>query len=77
MSESTIEKPGPGSRPNSASADVPASKVAQEFDRGEAIDAAIDEAAREAMLFHKRMGNPIASWQDGKVVWIAPEDIPV
>lgn len=44
---------------------------------GKAIDAAVNAAIRDALLEHKRAGNPIASWKDGKVVWIAPEDIPV
>ena len=34
-------------------------------------------AVREALLFHKRIGNPVAIWRDGKVVWIPPEEIPV
>lgn len=34
-------------------------------------------AVREALLFHKRIGNPVAVWRDGKVVWIPPEEIPV
>jgi hypothetical protein len=24
---------------------------------------------------HKRLGNPIAEWRDGEVVWIPPEEI--
>lgn len=44
---------------------------------GKAIDAAVNAAIRDALLDHKRAGNPIASWKDGKVVWIAAEDIPV
>jgi hypothetical protein len=38
---------------------------------------ALRRAVRAALLEHKRAGNPIAAWRDGKVVWIAPEDIPV
>lgn len=34
-------------------------------------------AVREALQQHKRAGNPIAIWQDGQVVWLAPEDIPI
>jgi hypothetical protein len=34
-------------------------------------------AVREALLRHKRLGNPVAVWRDGKVVWIPPEEIPV
>lgn len=30
---------------------------------------------RAAILDHKRNGNPICEWRDGKVVWIQPEDI--
>ena len=33
-------------------------------------------AVREAVLAHKRAGNPIAEWRDGRVVWIPPEEIP-
>ena len=33
-------------------------------------------AVREALLRHKQAGNPVATWLDGRVVWVAPEDIP-
>jgi len=42
---------------------------------GKEIDAALKAAVREAKLQHKRAGNPIAVWRDGKVVWIPPEEI--
>lgn len=38
---------------------------------------AITLAVREALVQHKRAGNPVAIWRDGKVVWLPPEDIPV
>jgi hypothetical protein len=38
---------------------------------------ALKEAVRDALLRHKRAGNPVAVWRDGRVVWIAPDDIPV
>ena len=54
------------------------SDIAAKFDAGTEIDDAMWDAAREALLFHRRIGNPIATWSDdGKVVWIAPEDISV
>ena len=34
-------------------------------------------AVREALIRHKRLGNPIAVWRDGRVVWIPPAEIPV
>jgi hypothetical protein len=42
---------------------------------GRAIDRAINSAIREALLQHKRAGNPIAVWSRGKVVWLKPEEI--
>jgi hypothetical protein len=38
---------------------------------------AMTTAVREALLRHKLLGNPVAVWQDGRVVWLAPEEIPV
>ena len=38
---------------------------------------AIQAAVRAAILEHKQAGNPIADWQDGRVVIVAPEDIRV
>jgi hypothetical protein len=44
---------------------------------GRAVDEAMSEAVRHALLTHKRAGNPIASWKDGKVVIIPAEEIEV
>lgn len=38
---------------------------------------ALRQAVREALLNHKRAGNPVAVWQNERVEWIQPEDIPV
>jgi hypothetical protein len=45
--------------------------------QGEPVVAALRRAARNALLEHKRAGNPIASWKDGKVVIIPAEEIQV
>lgn len=37
----------------------------------------IGKAVRQALLQHKEAGNPIAVWEDGKVVWIPAEEIEV
>jgi hypothetical protein len=42
-----------------------------------AVLEAMRNAVREALLMHKKLGYPIATWKDGHVVWIEPEDIPV
>ena len=40
------------------------------------ILAAMRRAVREAVLEHKRLGNPIAVWREGRVVWLRPDEIP-
>lgn len=42
-----------------------------------AVEAAIAESVDEALLMHKRLGNPVASWENGRVVWIPADEIPV
>ena len=34
------------------------------------ITETLQRAVREAVLMHKRAGNPIAVWKDGKAVWV-------
>jgi secreted trypsin-like serine protease len=43
----------------------------------EAVDGAVRRAVRHALLTHKRAGNPVASWKDGRVVIIPAEEIQV
>jgi hypothetical protein len=43
--------------------------------QADALTAACQEAVREALLFHKRNGNSIAVWRDGRVVTVPPEEI--
>ena len=40
------------------------------------ILAEMQRAVHQAVLDHKRAGNPIAVWRDGRVVWIPAEQIP-
>jgi hypothetical protein len=47
------------------------------FREGTAIDAAMNAAAREAVLQHKQKGLPIVVWRDGKVVWIPASEIDI
>jgi hypothetical protein len=39
------------------------------------INEAISRAVQQAVLDHARAGRPVATWRDGKVVWIPPEEI--
>lgn len=45
------------------------------FEDGRLIDEAIKESVHKALMEHKRAGNPIATWKDGKVVLVQPEAI--
>jgi hypothetical protein len=36
---------------------------------------ALAEAVREALLHHKRAGQSVAIWRNGRVEWLSPEDI--
>ena len=44
---------------------------------GTLVDEAIRKAIRDAMLSHKRLGDPVVGWKDGKVVWIPADQIEV
>jgi hypothetical protein len=37
----------------------------------------IQAGIKEALLKHKKLGNSVCEWRDGKVVTIPPEEIPV
>jgi len=47
------------------------------FADNDLIDQAMKVAVRKALLQHKQAGNPVADWQNGMVVWLPPEQIPV
>ncbi len=51
--------------------------IAKVFADGHLIDEVIREGVHRALLEHKRAGNPIAVWRDGKVIMLQPEAIPV
>lgn len=47
------------------------------IDHGKDIENVLQRAVNHALLMHKRLGNPIATWRDGKVVIVPPEEIVV
>lgn len=44
---------------------------------GTLVDEAIRKATRDALLMHKKLGDPVVGWKDGKAVWIPAEEIDV
>ena len=55
-------------------AELEAASVADELIQDRILDA-IGNAVQEAIRDHKRAGNPIAEWRDGRVVLVPPEQI--
>ncbi len=47
------------------------------FREGKEVDNALRKAVQQALLQHKKAGNPVVEWRDGKIVIIQPEDINV
>lgn len=45
------------------------------FREGVEIHRALEVAAREAILHHKQLGQPIPVWRDGKIVFVSPEEL--
>lgn len=41
-----------------------------------AVDAAFRRAVRAALARHKREGNSVAVWRDGKVTLLTPDQLP-
>ena len=47
------------------------------FPTAKEVEGIFREAVQDALLMHKRLRNPIATFKDGKVVIIPPDEIPV
>ncbi|GAB4289202.1 MAG: hypothetical protein Fur0025_23610 [Oscillatoriaceae cyanobacterium] len=52
-------------------------RIDEVFAQGVLIDQAIKQAIDKAVWEHQQVGNPVAAWRDGKVVWIPPEELKI
>ena len=50
-------------------------KISRIFNDESTVTNAIQAGINAALLKHKQLGQPICVWREGKVVWIAPENI--
>ena len=50
-------------------------RISAFFPDPDKVTEALARGVREALLRHKRAGNPIVVWRDGQIVWIPPEEI--
>jgi hypothetical protein len=55
--------------------DQPRRSIAELFADDAVMNAAVEQAAREAVLKHAQAGQAVPTWRDGKVVWIPAEEM--
>jgi hypothetical protein len=55
--------------------DRPPLSAADRLARARALEAALQQAVRAAVLTHAWAGHPVAAGRAGKVVWIQPDEI--
>ncbi len=49
--------------------------IASLMKEGTQVDAALARGVREALERHCQAGVPAVEWQDGKCVWLSPDEI--
>jgi len=49
--------------------------ITELFDDGRAIDEALRLGVQDALIRHKRLGQRVATWKNGRVVVLEPADI--
>jgi hypothetical protein len=74
--KSMMPTPGDGSRRRSAGGEE-LRDIGEILWDHRLIESVLKRAVRDALLRHKRLGQSIAVWRDGKVVELPPEEIPV
>ncbi|MBC8413578.1 hypothetical protein H8E50_07900 [bacterium] len=52
-------------------------KITEAFANIEIITDAIQKGINEALLRHKKLGQPVVFKKDGKTVWLQPDEIEV
>ena len=55
--------------------DRPRQLIEEIFNDTKLIEAAVCRAVREAVLAQAKLGYPVATWRDGKVVWLEPAEV--
>lgn len=51
--------------------------IAERFADNDLVTRALGKGVRDALILHKKMGNPIAVSRNGKTVLIPPEEIQI
>lgn len=75
-SRSPTHRSGRGSRRYIVSTPERVTHADERVQDATVVEEALAKAVSEALRRHKRAGNPVPEWRDGKVRWLAPEEIP-
>lgn len=57
--------------------DLRSKKITEIFNDSARMAKIVQAGINDALLQHKRMGNPICEWRNGQIVWIPAEKISV
>lgn len=68
MNDTLIEAP-------EAAQDAAHAELIRRFSSDDVLFSLVKQAVHEAVLDHKRVGNPVAAIKDGQLVIVQPEDI--
>jgi hypothetical protein len=55
----------------------PADRIGRAFAEVTPVVDALTRGVRQALAVHKRLGHSVVVWENGKVVWLPAEEIPV
>lgn len=55
----------------------PKDPISEAFADGHAMDQAMRDGVQEALWRHKCLGESIVVWENGKIVWLSADEIPV
>jgi hypothetical protein len=56
---------------------APQDHISEVMNDPERVRKIIQAGINQALLEHKRLGNPVCGSKNGKVYWLEPEDIPI
>jgi hypothetical protein len=55
----------------------PKKSISELFKEGTPIDEALRKGVRDALIRHKKLGNSIVIWRDGKIVHVPADQIEI
>ena len=72
-----MSQSGSESSSNQATSEPEPEQLAELIAQSEKVEAAVQNAVRDALIVHKRLGQAIVVWENDQVLWIPPEEIEI